>query len=324
MLTTGLCCIMALPIVAPPDPAVSDADPAELPAPVDAPPVAPIRIANFPRLSEVETRAPDDDRAPLRDAPRAGGGVVDHLRSIPWEAGGVAAGITALGIFNWNWGSSGFHFSSEGWFGRDTSSFGSDKLGHAYSTYVMTEFLSAAIRRNARAPKRAQVSAAAISMALMTYVEVFDGFSGDHGFAWEDMAANTAGAAFSVLRHTVPGLNDKLDFRLHYIPSGNVGWRPITDYSGQRYVLAVKLAGFEPFADGPSRFVELHGGYYARGFTEREKLRGVEPKRALFVGIGFNLQQLISRDRGEKSRFHRAARSALEYVQVPYTAAYSR
>ncbi len=314
MLTMGLCCAVSLSIVPPP---IVDATPVE---PAAAPPS---RIADYPRLPEVEETEPDT--APVApEATREGHGVIGHLRAIPWEAGGLAAGITALGVANWNWGSSGFHFNSEGWFGRDTSSFGSDKLGHAYSTYVMTEFLGAAIRGNSDRPQRAQLSAAAISMALMTYVEIFDGFSGDHGFAWEDMAANTVGAAFSVLRHSVPGLNDKLDFRLHYIPSGNVGWRPITDYSGQRYLLALKLAGFKPFARGPLRFVELHGGYYARGFTEKGKLHGVEPKRALFFGIGFNLQQLISRDRGEKGRVLRATRSVLEYVQPPYTAIYSR
>lgn len=313
MLTIGLCCAVSLSLSPPPLP---DAEPA-------TPAVTPTRIASYPRLSEIEDAAPASD-PPRPDALKDGDGVVDHLRTVPWEAGGLAAGITALGIFNWNWGSSGFHFDSEGWFGRDTSSFGSDKLGHAYSTYVMTEFFGAAIRRNSDRPKGEQVSAAAISMALMTYVEVFDGFSGDHGFSWEDMAANTAGAAFSVLRHSVPGLDDKLDFRLHYIPSGNVGWRPITDYSGQRYLFALKLSGFRPFERGPLRFVELHGGYYARGFTEKERLAGVAPKRALFFGVGFNLQQMISRKRGEKSGVHRAARSVLEYVQVPYTAVYSR
>ena len=310
MLTIGLCCAASLSIVPPPVVA-------------DSTGVAPARIANYPRLAEIEDATPDTDPPPPTTRPE-GDGVIGHLGAIPWEAGGLAAGITALGFANWNWGSSGFRFSSEGWFGRDTSSFGSDKLGHAYSTYVMTEFLGAAIRGNSDRPKGAQISAAAISMALMTYVEVFDGFSDDHGFSWEDMAANTAGAALSVLRHTVPGLNDKLDFRLEYIPSGNVGWRPITDYSGQRYLFALKLAGFKPFERGPLRFVELHGGYYARGFTEKEKLAGVAPKRALFFGVGFNLQQLISRKRGEKGPVHRAARSVLEYVQVPYTAAYSR
>jgi uncharacterized protein YfiM (DUF2279 family) len=248
----------------------------------------------------------------------------DQARAIPLEAGGLALGITAIGVANWNWGSSGFHFDSEGWFGRETSSFGVDKVGHAYSTYVMTEFLGAAIRGKAQNGRGAQLTAAALSMALMTYVEVFDGFSGDHGFSWEDLVADAAGAGLSILRHTVPGLNDKLDFRLEYLPSGNVGFRPLSDYSGQRYIFALKLAGFDKLEDTPLRFVELQGGYHARGFSERDRKMGVEPRRALFVGLGFNLQQLLSRDRGSGSNVVRSARSVLEYVQVPYTAIYSR
>ncbi len=46
---------------------------------------------------------------------------------------------------------------------------------------------------------------------------------------------------------------------------------PITDYSGQRYLLALKLSGFERFSRTPLRLVELHAGYYARGFTKEEE-----------------------------------------------------
>jgi hypothetical protein len=106
----------------------------------------------------------------------------------------------------------------------------------------------------------------------MTAVEIVDGFAVDHGFAREDMVMNALGAGFSVLRSTIPGLKEKVDFRLQYFPSPDSSFRPLSDYMGQRYLLAVKLAGFETLEQTPLRYFELQGGYFARGFSKREKL----------------------------------------------------
>ena len=110
---------------------------------------------------------------------------------------------------------------------------------------------------------------------------------------------------------------------MEYLPSKNVkGFHPITDYSGQRYILAVQLSGFRQLERSPLRFVELQGGYYARGFTKAEEQRGEKRRRELFVGVGINLQQLLFPN--PKGRIERALNSVLDYVQVPYTAVYSK
>lgn len=261
----------------------------------------------------------------------------DQAKSIPWRFGGAAAVITATGFANWDWGSSSFRFNSEGWFGKDTASLGMDKLGHAYSSYVLTEFFTDGIEHGS--PRHRSYTGAILAMGLMTYIEVFDGFSAAHGFSYEDMVVNAAGAAFSLARRSVPGLREKLDFRLLYIPSrstwsalscfpkpfcdrdGAVVRSPITDYVGQRYLLALKLSGFEPLRRTPLRLLEIHGGYYARGFTREEEERGDPLRRRLFVGLGLNVGELLfsGRPRGVRG----AAKWALQYIQLPYTAAHS-
>jgi len=50
--------------------------------------------------------------------------------SVPLEFGLLFAGISYIGVSNWNWGSSHFRFHPEGWFGNKTGSGGTDKLGH--------------------------------------------------------------------------------------------------------------------------------------------------------------------------------------------------
>jgi hypothetical protein len=214
---------------------------------------------------------------------------------------------------------SGFSFKSEGWFGRNRNSVGMDKLMHAYEGYVVAEFLGSAIRRQSSAPGGWPVSAGLISFGLMTYTEVLDGFGGDRGFSHEDFIADFTGAAVSVLRNSIPGLKDKLDIRIQYVPSDLGDTRLLTDYAGQKYLLALQMSGFRGMERSPLRLVELHAGYYARGFRSEDKAAGKQVRRELFVGIGLNVQELLFGQ--TRSRAGRAAHSVLDYVQVPYTSA---
>ncbi len=238
--------------------------------------------------------------------------------SIPWDIAGIGVGITVLGIYGWDWGSSDFHFTSEGFFGKDTYNGGMDKLGHAFSTYMTTEFLTARIRQAAADPAYAPFLAALLAMGFMTYVEVFDGLSYKHGFSYQDIIMNTAGAGLSILRNRFPEIAEKVDFRLQWMPSDSVEWiDPATDYMGQKYVLAIKPAGFDIFKETPVRFTELHLGYYARGFKDAP---ASERERNFYVGVGLNLAEIYDAvTNGDDSIPSRAIKTGFEYVQVPYT-----
>lgn len=246
----------------------------------------------------------------------------EQTMSAKLEFAGIFTAISVIGFANWDWLGSGFKTNNEGWFMENaTGSGGIDKLGHAYATYVMTDILTHAIRENSSDPRGGEFTAALLATSLMTYVEIFDGFSGDHGFSYEDLTMDILGAGFSVLRNTVPGLREKIDFRMQYLPSPHSGFEPFGDYEGQKFFMVVKLAGFESLQDTPLRFVELHGGYFARGFSHNEEKAGTERERNLYVGIGLNLQELLFGEHNP-NRDHWAARKArvgLEYVQVPYT-----
>lgn len=233
----------------------------------------------------------------------------------------VFAGMTIKGVLTWDWGSSPFHMNSEGWFGKDTSSLGVDKLGHAFTSYLIAELATDRIAYRAADPNGAQLSAAAVAGAVMFYVEMADGMSGDHGFSYEDLIVDFAGIGFSVLRSSIPGMREIVDFRMEYIPSGNKeGFHPITDYSGLKFLLALKLAGFERFQDTPLRFIELHGGYYARGISDKEEARGDPQRREPYVGVGINLSELLFGWPSVRDKIYaRGARRYLEYFQVPYT-----
>ena len=134
------------------------------------------------------------------------------------------------------------------------------------------------------------------------------------------MVASSVGIAFSFLRNTVPGLHEKVDFRLQYLPTGHGDLLGLGDYSGKKFLLAWKLAGFETFKDTPLRYVEIHTGYYTRGYTDYERAMGAPQTRSPYVGVGVNLSELLfSEPPVRDTQSASVARALLKYIQVPYT-----
>jgi hypothetical protein len=60
---------------------------------------------------------------------------------------GIDAVVLGWGFTNWEYGSGGPRFQDEGWFGRDTDEGGADKLGHFYSTYLMSHLFAGQFER---------------------------------------------------------------------------------------------------------------------------------------------------------------------------------
>lgn len=246
----------------------------------------------------------------------------DDVSATRWETGVTVAGVTAIGLSSWNWGSSkSFRWNPEGWFGEQTGSGGADKLGHAFSSYALTNVLADRLIREGRSPERAGLSAALTTQAIMLYVELFDGLSDDHGFAREDVVMNLLGTGLAYARTVSPTLRDTLDYRMEYESSGYKGFRPFSDYSGQKYLLAFKLGGVQALRDTPLRYLELQTGYYTRGFSKAEWDAGLERSRHSFVGIAINLNELLfGRRTAQESELRNAGRLFFEHVQIPHTA----
>jgi hypothetical protein len=246
----------------------------------------------------------------------------DDASAIKWETATAFMGATALGIATWEWGSQyTFKTHSEGWFGEHTKSGGADKLGHAFSSYATTNVLTERLIMQGRTPAQAALTSALITQSLMLYVEVLDGYSRQHGFSWEDAMMNLMGSTFAYARHANPCLRDLIDFRVEYERSGYKGFDVVTDYSGQKYLLALKLSGINTFRSTPLRYLELQAGYFTRGFSDSERKDGVERSRHTFVGIGINASELFFGPRkSEDSGMRRLGRGFFEHIQIPHTA----
>lgn len=219
----------------------------------------------------------------------------EAAENLKWEIGAVAGGAIYLGLKNWNWGSSNhFKFSNEGWFGTDTGSAGADKLGHMYSTFLINEYFTKSLIKKTNNVTESAKWSALFSTGIMLVVEIFDGYSDDHGFSYEDLTLNTLGVGLSYLKNTVPGLDEKFDLRVEYSPSNPPhNKHPVTDYSGYKYLAAVRLGGFEKLQDTPLKYIELQVGYHAEGFKKDEQKYFSEKSTQLYLGISFNLTELL-------------------------------
>jgi len=225
----------------------------------------------------------------------------------------IASGVLVWGFTQWGYGTEDFHTSSEGWFGKETSNGGSDKLGHFYTNYLMARILAPIYNswgyNSHEAGLYASLTAGVLSGIL---IELGDGFS-EHGFSKEDFIADVLGATAGYFWYTNPSLAKKIDFRVEYAPSfGSDNVTDFTtDYEHMKHLLAVKAEGFEMFENNFMQYLELHLGYYTRDFNH-DTMPIEDRKRYVYVGLGLNLSKLLRPAIGKYS-------TIFNYYQMPYT-----
>lgn len=141
----------------------------------------------------------------------------------PWRLAAVGgstltAFIIGHGFLNdlwWKGEKVPFHFN---WEQDSRYAIGADKLGHQLMAYATTRTYDAAFRWCGLDSTTAVLSAAGVSVAYQTYIELRDGFSRDYGFSWGDVMANTSGAALPVLQRFVPALRP-IELQISFFPS---------------------------------------------------------------------------------------------------------
>jgi len=269
----------------------------------------------------VATSAPDEkparDTAAARDGagepPDSGGALSKERKAIILNVAAVT-GVMAYGVVNWDYFQTGWKSTPEGWFERTTKSGGADKLGHFWFTYATSHLLAEIYRDWGYGESEANGLGALSALGVQSLMELGDGFSGDYGFSYEDFLVNVAGAGAAYLLGVSPELKSRLDLRMEYKPDriDDITGDIFTDYEHQRYLAALKLDGFEAFRDSPLGYLELHAGYFTRGY-ENYRTDGPDPRRrSFYFGIGLNVTKLIQEVSG--GRF-----ALFNYLQLPYS-----
>jgi len=160
-----------------------------------------------------------------------------------YAAGGLAltyGAFSTYAYFAWFRGKEnhGMGITYDG-FAVDTYAGGADKLGHAWTGYLLSRATTGFLTAAGWPKLESSIVAASISQVFFTLSEYEDALI--YQFEMGDIVANVAGAAFAVLMVNVPAVDRLIDFRFEYFPSkdyrrtvrddGNIDF--FQDYSGQ-------------------------------------------------------------------------------------------
>jgi hypothetical protein len=164
-----------------------------------------------------------------------------------------------------------FHFTSEGWFGRNTYAGGGDKASHFVSYYIVGKLMSGVYQELGMEKDPAVLLGAGISALAGLATEIGDG-TNKYGFSWEDITMDWLGAATSIaIAHY--GLDDVMGFRAGRVPSPTAPCCPYggtgKDYSEEIYTGDLKIAGLADrarFSAGPGRYFLFSITYSAKGY----------------------------------------------------------
>lgn len=232
-------------------------------------------------------------------------------RKVFWLNTAAMGTIVTWGLINWDYGQARPAARSEEWFGHATKSGGADKLGHLYTGYLVSHLFSTAYRAWDYPDQDASRMGALSSLGVTTLMEVGDAFS-PFGFSVEDLLMNSLGAGLGYAFDRHPELQRKVDLRLEYHPSLSGEFEPdlVTDYEHLKYLLAIKAAGFDTIDNPILRALELHFGYYSRGYDQVSPNLPDQRQRTLYVGIGLNVGHLLQ-PLWETRLFN--------YLQLPFT-----
>jgi len=208
------------------------------------------------------------------------------------------------GFSNWNWGEEDdWMWAHERWFQADTDSGGADKAGHFFAHYTVSRISYSIFSYTEQSRSRALFYSAFTAALVGTMIEFGDAYTGEYGFSPEDLTADYLGIAAAYLLDRYPVLDEFIGITEFYWPSeGFKDDKDKTfmnfagDYSGAKWMVNFKLAGFEYIGfDIPEfmRYIQLDAGYYTRDYTEYDNR--VNPQRYLFVGVSVNMRE-VARD----------------------------
>jgi hypothetical protein len=219
--------------------------------------------------------------------------------------------ISIYGLTKWEYGRASFHFENEGFFERKTKDGGADKFGHFWSCYAVSHLYSYVYRKWGYTDKEANLYGALSSLGANLFMELADGFSPSQGFSYEDMVMNIVGCGVAFIWGKSPSLASKIDFRTEYTPeftSHDIGI--VNNYDRHKFLIALKADGFNFIKNPYMRYLEVHVGYYARGYEDYEQGGPDDRRRNIYIGLGFNVSKLVQKY--VKTR-------VLDYIQIPYT-----
>ena len=153
-----------------------------------------------------------------------------------------------------------------------------DKLGHIWTSYQVSRG-SAEIWKWTGIPENKSIILGGVSgIGYLTVIEILDGYSGQWGFSWGDMLANTLGSA-SFVSQQLAWKEQRLSVKFSYWPydylpsqrerrnqmfGNSLRERILKDYNSQTYWISANIKSFFPQSKIPG-WLNISVGYGADG-----------------------------------------------------------
>lgn len=186
-----------------------------------------------------------------------------------------------------------------------------DKLGHFYGAYQISNASSNALRKTGIPKKQAQKIGALASFAMMSSIEIFDGYSSGYGASASDLLANATGTAFYLGQQWLwdetriyPKFSFHTTYLAHQRPSvlgSNFSEKLLKDYNGQTYWLSIDMDRFITFP----KWINIAIGHGAHDFIYASKganlATGYNPYRQYYLSLDFDLTAIPTQSKALKS-----------------------
>jgi hypothetical protein len=182
-----------------------------------------------------------------------------------------------------------------------------DKLGHIYSSFQLSSIGSRALQWSGVSKKKSDVAGTITSFAVMSSIEILDGFSSGYGASASDWAANAVGSGFYLGQNLLWNevrIYPKYSFHRTDFAKQRPGTlgnglleEMIKDYNGQTIWLSLDVDKFVKFP----KWLNLAVGYGAESMTYANDTQNIEqglyPYRQLYLSLDFDLTAIKSRSK---------------------------
>jgi VanZ family protein len=182
-----------------------------------------------------------------------------------------------------------------------------DKAGHLFSAFQLSSITSHALKWAGLKNRKSMIVASLTSLAVVSSIEIFDGFSSSYGASLSDLAANSAGATLFLGQQLLWNeirIHPKYSFhQTSFAPQrpnvlGNgLSEEFIKDYNGQTYWLSIDMDKFMKFP----KWLNVAVGYgseemiYANASSNRSI--GLIPYRQYYLSLDLDVRVIKSKSK---------------------------
>jgi uncharacterized protein YfiM (DUF2279 family) len=197
-----------------------------------------------------------------------------------------------------------------------------DKVGHFYSAFQLSSIGSQVFRWTGISKQKSNLIGSTVSLAMISSVEIFDGFSTSYGASFSDLGANLAGSAFYLGQQKLwreIRIYPKYSFHQTNLSAlrpavlGNGFMEELLkDYNGQTYWLSIDINKFFKFP----KWINLAFGYGMQNMIyatrSANKFNGFSPTRQYYLSIDFDLTAIKSHSKALNSLIY-----FLNMIKIP-------